>query len=307
LFPESPTAVPTKTIPQLIANYARGLLMGGADIIPGVSGGTVALIVGIYERLVHCIKLVFDSLVALLRGSVPEFRRQFAEVEWLLIVPLFAGIVTALLIGAAFIPDLLEHYPVQMRALFFGLILGSLTIPWRRMTERGPRALALVVTSAIAAFILVGLPAREAVDPSLWSVFFMAAVAICAMILPGVSGAFLLLVFGIYEPTLSAIHNRELLYVVVFGAGAAVGLGSFSGILNWLLEHYHDLTMAVLLGLMGGSLRALWPWITVDRSLLLPDSTDNILIPIVLMIAGVAFVLALSRFTGPELRDATSA
>ena len=268
--------------------------MGGADIIPGVSGGTVALIVGIYERLIHSIKVLFGAALSLVRGRVSDFRSQLAEVEWLLIVPLFAGIATALLVGAAVIPGLMQRHPVEMRALFFGLITGSLVIPWRRMSHRGPTMLSIALIAAVGAFILVGLPPREMAEPPMWAVFMMAAIAICAMILPGVSGAFLLLVFGIYEPTLTAISDRDLLYVAVFGAGAALGLGSFSGILNWLLEHYHDQTMAVLIGLMAGSLRALWPWITMDRTLLLPDSTSEALFPAILVATGIAVVLVLA-------------
>ena len=276
--------------------------MGGADIIPGVSGGTVALIVGIYERLIHSIKLLFGAAVALLRGRLADFRTELAEVEWMLIVPLFAGITTALLAGAAIIPGLLKSYPVEMRAIFFGLILGSLAIPWRRMSDRSVNNYALAIIAAIVAFV-VGLPAGDISDPDLWMVFLFATVAICAMILPGVSGAFLLLVFGIYEPTLTALHDRDLLYVAVFGAGAAIGLGSFSGILNWLLEHYHDATMAVLVGLMAGSLRALWPWITEDRSLLLPDSASEATLPLVLIVAGVLFVLGLARAGRHQLKS----
>jgi putative membrane protein len=286
-------------ITEPFANYVRGLLMGGADIIPGVSGGTVALIVGIYERLIHSIKLVFGAVLALLGGRLDDFRSNLAGVEWLLIVPLFAGIATALLVGAAVIPGLMKRYPVEMRALFFGLIAGSLVIPWRRMGHRAARLMVLAVVAAVVAFVLVGLPPRDAIQPALWIVFFMAAVAICAMILPGVSGAFLLLVFGIYEPTLDAIHNRDLLYIAVFGAGAAVGLGSFSGVLNWLLEHRHDSTMAVLIGLMAGSLRALWPWTTLDRALLLPESLTGAAVPLVLIAVGVAFVLVLA-FAGQK-------
>ncbi len=125
------------------------------------------------------------------------------------------------------------------------------------------------------------------------------------MILPGVSGAFLLLVFGIYEPTLAAIHDRDPAYIAVFGAGAAVGLGSFSGILNWLLEHRHDPTMAVLIGLMAGSLRALWPWTTLDRTLLLPESLADAAVPLILIVVGVAFVLMLA-FAGQRQIGAES-
>lgn len=290
-------------IAEPLAHYLRGLLMGGADIIPGVSGGTVALIVGIYERLIRSIKVGYDALVALARGRFADFRARLAEVEWLLIVPLFAGIATALLIGAAFIPGLMGRFPVQMRSLFFGLILGSLTIPWGRMADRSARTLSFGAAAAVAAFVLVGLPPRESADPSMLAVFLFAAVAICAMILPGVSGAFLLLVFGIYEPTLTAVHDRDLLYIGVFGAGAAVGMGTFSGLLNWLLEHHHDLTMAALVGLMAGSLRALWPWITTDGALLLPESASQVVVPAVLMLASILFVLALARMGQPSRAD----
>ncbi len=272
--------------------------MGGADIIPGVSGGTVALIVGIYERLIHAIKEGFAALVSLLRGDIAAFREHFGEIEWLLILPLFAGIATSLLLGAAIIPGLLDRHPIEMRALFFGLIVGSLFIPWRRMESRGPQEIALGLAAAALAFLLVGLPGRETADPSLIGVFFMASVAICAMILPGVSGAFLLLVFGIYQPTLEAIHDRDLLYITVFGAGAAAGIGSFSGLLDWLLRQYHDMTMAVLIGLMTGSLRALWPWITTERDLLLPRPGEDVTVPVVLMVAGVAAVVAIFLIAG---------
>ncbi len=281
-----------------VANYVRGLLMGGADIIPGVSGGTVALIVGIYERLIHSIKEGFAALVALLRGDLDAFREHFTAIEWLLILPLFAGIATSLLLGAAIIPGLLDRHPIEMRALFFGLILGSLFIPWRRMESKGPWEVALGVAAAVIAFLLVGLPAREVADPNLITVFLMASVAICAMILPGVSGAFLLLVFGIYEATLEAVHDRDLVYIAVFGAGAATGIGSFSGLLDWLLKRHHDVTMAVLVGLMAGSLRALWPWITTGRDLLLPAPGEDVTLPIILMVAGVVTVVAIFVIAG---------
>ncbi len=285
------------TLFESAANYVRGLLMGGADVIPGVSGGTVALIVGIYERLIAAITHVYAAVVALIRGDVEAFRSRLSEVEWNLIVPLGAGIATAILIGSAIIPDLMRRYPVEMRGVFFGLIVGSIAIPWGRMNERGWAAAGIATVAAVAAFLIVGLPERDPTEPSLVAVFFMASVAICAMILPGVSGAFLLLVMGIYAPTLEAIQNVNIVYILVFAAGAAVGLGSFARMLNWLLEHRHDATMAALVGLMAGSLRALWPWSTVDGSLLLPESFGEAAVPTVLVVAGVAFVLILSKIS----------
>ncbi|HWH37598.1 MAG TPA: DUF368 domain-containing protein [Candidatus Limnocylindrales bacterium] len=260
---------------RLIGNYARGLLMGGADVIPGVSGGTVALIVGIYERLIHAIRLGASAMLSAARLDIDEARRKFGEVEWLLVLPLGAGILTALVIGARIIPPLLEQHPEPVYALFFGLIVGSVVVPYRRIEVVGRTEVLLVALAAVAAFVLVGIPPQEIADPSLVYVFLSAAVAICAMILPGVSGAFLLHVLGIYTTSLDALRNLDLAYVGVFVAGAVVGLGSFARVLEWLLVHRHAMTMAVLTGLMIGSVRALWPWQDADRALLAPPDVAS--------------------------------
>ncbi len=278
------------------ATFGQGLLMGTADVIPGVSGGTVALIVGIYERLVTSIRAAAAALVRALRGDRAGARKRFAEVDWALVVPLGVGIVTALVLGAAVIPGLLETYPVQMLAVFFGLIAGSLVVPWRRVERRDATALAFVAVAAVAAFVLVGLPPRTVASPSLPQVFASAAVAICAMILPGVSGAFLLLVLGVYQPTLAAVSTRDLPYVATFVAGCAVGLGLFSRLLEHLLARHHSLTMAALVGLMAGSLRALWPWQDAERGLLTPPSLGSFTAAVALALLAAAAVSALTRF-----------
>ncbi len=278
----------------MVIHYLQGLLMGSADIVPGVSGGTVALIVGIYERLVSSIRAGASAAVAALRLDRPALRERLREVHWGLVLPLGAGIVTALVIGARFIPQLMDSYPVQARALFFGLIAGSLIIPWRRIERPVAVHYLVAVVATVAAFLLVGLPPQDIVEPGLILVFLAASVAICAMILPGVSGSFLLLVMGMYEPTLRAVNARDLLYVVVFVAGAAIGLGLFSKLLEYLLEHHHDITMAALVGLMVGSLRALWPYQDVDRSLLAPPADGSVLVPLALAILGFVIVTALA-------------
>ncbi|MDX1530914.1 MAG: DUF368 domain-containing protein, partial [Rhodothermales bacterium] len=175
-------------------------------------------------------------------------------------LPLAAGILTAIVIGAKVIPPLMEAYPVGSRALFFGLVAASLVIPWRRIRALPGWGYAAGAAAGAAAFFLVGLPIGREADPALLRVFASAAVAICAMILPGVSGAFLLKVLGIYEPTLAAISDVNAAYVLVFVLGAATGITLFSKLLSYLLDHHHDLTMIVLVGLLAGSLRALWPW-----------------------------------------------
>jgi putative membrane protein len=276
-------------------NYGRGLLMGAADIVPGVSGGTMALIVGIYERLIRSIRAAAGAPLPLFRGDVASTRARLREVEWALVLPLGAGILTALIAGALTIEPLLEDYPQQTRALFFGLIAASVPLPWRRMSTRGGRAVGVAAAAALVAFLLVGIPPATVEDPALPVVFLAASVAICAMILPGVSGAFLLLVMGIYEATLAAIGDVDIAYIAVFGAGAVVGLGLFSRLLEWLLRNRFDVTMAVLVGLMLGSLRALWPWQDADRGFEAPPLDGSVAVVIALAVLGFAIVTALVR------------
>ncbi len=280
---------------QSLLHYGQGLMMGAADIVPGISGGTVALIVGIYERLILSIRALASVPVDVVRGSVRSARGRIGEVYWWLVIPLGLGIVTALLVGARFIPEILERFPVESRALFFGLIAGSLIIPWARIDRvRNIHYLAALV-AAVVAFLIVGFPPREVMAPALPIVFLAASIAICAMILPGVSGSFLLLVMGMYEVTLNALNARDIPYVAVFILGAVVGLGVFSKLLGYLLDRHHDLTMAALVGLMLGALRALWPWVAEDRALQLPPGLDMVMIPLALAMAGFLFVFGVTR------------
>ncbi|MBW3534544.1 MAG: DUF368 domain-containing protein, partial [Gemmatimonadetes bacterium] len=215
-----------------LLHYAQGLLMGAADIIPGVSGGTMALIVGIYTRLIDSLSSGFSLILALIRGQGGRAREHAREVEWALVIPLLAGIVTAIVVASFFMPHLLETYPHQMRGLFFGLVAASIAVPWMRIGRMTWQLLLMALAGAIAAFWVVGLPLLAAeTQPGLLRVFASASVAICAMILPGVSGAFLLEVLGIYGPTIEALRSAlgfdplALVYVVVFVLGAGVGLG----------------------------------------------------------------------------------
>lgn len=272
-----------------LRHFSQGLLMGAADIVPGVSGGTIALIVGIYERVV-------DSIRALAKGKV-------RDVEWALVLPLGIGVLIALGVGSAFIPGLLERYPAPTRAVFFGFIAGSVPIPWSQIREPNSRRWALAAVGAVAAFFLVGLPARDLTDPAAVRVFASAMVAICAMILPGVSGAFLLLVLGLYEHTLRALSDLDVGYIVTFGLGAVVGLALFSRVLGYLLDHRHDATMAVLVGLMAGSLRMLWPWLGEDRGLLPPPDPGDVLVGLVLAAIGFVVVRGLLRLQSEAPED----
>jgi putative membrane protein len=291
-MPSSPLA--------LLRYVLYGLLMGGADVIPGVSGGTMALIVGVYERLVGAISSVVSWGLALLRLDRDGMRIHWQAVPWRLILPLAAGIGGAIAAGAHVIPELMAAYPEQMRGLFLGLVAASLFIPALRIEQLTALHVVIGLGCAVAAFYLTGLPALEEVSaPGLLRVFFSAAVAICAMILPGVSGAFLLKALGIYEPTLTAIKTllsldlSALPYVATFGVGAAAGLGAFAKLLDWLLAHRHDATMAALVGLIAGALRALWPYVDASRALHLPGPGDPVGSVLGLVLLGFGAVLAL--------------
>lgn len=284
----------------LLRYLLYGLLMGGADVIPGVSGGTMALIVGVYERLVAAISAVVSWGLALLRLDRDGMRSHWHAIPWRLILPLAAGIGGAIAVGARVIPGLMQAFPEQMRGLFLGLVGASLLIPALRIRRLTLARVATGTLCAGAAFYLTGLPVLEVADtPGLLRVFLSAAAAICAMILPGVSGAFLLKVLGIYEPTLDAVNGLLTLdagafpYVLTFCVGAAVGLGSFAKLLDWLLTHRHDATMAALVGLIAGALRALWPYVGPDRSLHLPGPGDPVGSVVLLTAFGFAIVLVL--------------
>ncbi len=286
--------------------------MGTADIIPGISGGTIALIVGIYERLIEAVRAVTTLPISLLKSRFSGWRSAFGAIEWGFILPLGLGVGSAIILGALFIPHILDTYPVESRAFFFGLVAASLYIPWRRVDRVSASHYLMALVAAVIAFFLVGLPAAATADPSLFRVFLTAAVAICAMILPGVSGAFLLTVFGIYQPTLEALRSLDLVYVVVFSLGAITGLGLFARLLSHLLRHYHDATMILLVGLLAGSLRALWPWqgeallhgelVATPALLQAPPSAAAAVVIFVIALAGFAIVAFLTWLGTRESR-----
>lgn len=277
-----------------LVRYALyGVLMGGADVIPGVSGGTMALIVGIYERLVRALSSFVSFGLAFVRLDFGSAREHLRSVPWRFLLPLLAGIGMSIVVGARIIPGLMERHPASMRGLFFGLVAASLLIPIRRIEQPAGRHVTIGVACAVGAFLLTGLPALSVPDPGLVRVFLTAAVAICAMILPGVSGAFLLEALGIYAPTLRAVHQLEWAYVCSFGLGAAVGLATFAKLLDYLLARRHDATMAALVGLIAGALRALWPYGGAARALRLPTANEPVVSVVLLTLAGFGAVLVL--------------
>ena len=280
-----------------LATVMRGFLMGSADVVPGVSGGTVALVLGIYERLVHNVRLGASALGAMSRGRWADTRSRFAEVEWPFLVPLLIGVTAAIVTVAAVLDNLLEDHPQNMAALFFGLVVGSIVIAWRLVNAWTGRRKGVGAAAAIAAFALLGLRGDEITEPALFMFAWAGAIAVIAMILPGISGSFILLMLGMYVPVIDAVNNRSAAELAVFALAAVLGLAVFSTVLDQVLADHHDTVMAALIGLMAGSLRVLWPW---------PDGTDTAdlarpddwAVPILLCLLGLAAVFTFAWTAG---------
>lgn len=280
--------------------FLSGFLMGTADVIPGVSGGTVAFVLGIYEELIDAIRAAvpFGRRLASLR-----WKEAFEQFPWRFLLALTAGIGTAVLSMARFLHWALEMYPVYVYALFFGLIVASVYVVRTRVRKWGSAQLLVTALFAVGSYLLVGL--RPAQTPeALWFIFLSGMLAICAMILPGISGAFILVLLGKYHYMLGALIRMDLATVLVFIAGAAVGIVSFANILRWLLDHYHDLTVAALVGFMLGALRELWPWkqarlvdgIPTEATDILPTAlTGEVALALGLMILGFVVVFLIER------------
>ncbi|MET3468281.1 DUF368 domain-containing protein [Microbacterium sp. NPDC006705] len=253
-------------VARMLLDAGRGALIGTVEIIPGVSGGTVALIIGVYETLIesagHLARGVARGVADGVRGrGLTRARAELAAVRWSVVLPVGIGMITAVLVASAVLAPIIEAEPVASRALFAGLILASLVVPIRMVGGRWRmREYAVALVGAVAGFALTSLPQVDPLDPPLPVVALAAAFAVCALVLPGVSGSFLLLAVGMYAPTLAAVNERDFLYLGVFILGAMIGLGLFVSVLQWLLVHRRRIMLATMTGLMIGSLRALWPW-----------------------------------------------
>lgn len=280
-----------------LAHMFRGFCMGLADVVPGVSGGTIALILGIYERLIANVRQAATVAGWLVRLRGDRAWQSFRRVEWPFILSLLAGIGTAVLLAAHALKQLLDEQPVEMTALFFGLVAASAFAVWERMRNRDATRLTVLFVTALVTYFVLGLRTDEVHDPSWYVIVGSGAVAICAMILPGISGAFILLVLGMYDNMINAVNDRDLLTIVLFLLGAVVGLSAFAPILNAGLKRHHDTVMAALIGLMVGSLRVLWPWPagTDNASLAWPPEALDAVIPAALAVAGAALVTILMQ------------
>ena len=231
--------------------------MGGADVIPGVSGGTIAFITGIYDELINSLKAIdLTTLQLLVKLKIDE---AWNRVNGTFLLAILGGIITSLLSLANLMTYLLKAFPIQTWSFFMGLILVSSMLIFRDIKKWNLGVMIATVVGAVIAYTITVLsPAETPTD--LPFIFFCGALAICAMILPGISGAFILLLIGKYEYMITSLTNFNWLVILVFASGCVVGLTLFSKVLGWVLQHYRFQTVGMLAGFMLGSLNKVWPW-----------------------------------------------
>lgn len=270
---------------EMIKIFLRGLLMGTSDIMPGISGGTIALITGIYDKLINSIsniKLLF--LKPLLKGDISTFKKQLLEeVDFEFFIPLGLGMVIAMILMAGVINYLLGNYAAFTYSFFAGLILSSIFILYKQIDAFNIKAITVTIIFAVLAYIFVGLNPMQA-SHSLPILFISGFIAICAMLLPGISGSSLLLLLGQYEYMINVIHQISVIEIIVFLVGAGLGFMSMSRVIKYMLENHKQLTVATLIGIMLGSMR-----VPAQHIVTAPIST----LPICLIIGiiGMAIVL----------------
>lgn len=235
----------------------KGCAMGMADVVPGVSGGTIAFISGIYEELIESIRSVdVEALRLLAKGRLTSFWR---HINGSFLFAVLFGVALSIFSLARLMTYLLTHHPIEIWAFFFGLIVASALLVAKQVGKWNWRTLlSLAAGIAVAWWITVVSPAETPDD--WWFILLSGAVAICAMILPGISGAFILLLMGKYHFIMQAVGNMNIPVILIFLVGAVSGIIAFSHLLSWLLKHWHDCTIAVLMGFMLGSLNKVWPW-----------------------------------------------
>lgn len=301
----------------------KGMAMGASDVVPGVSGGTMAFILGIYEELIDSIRVIGSKelIQAVLGFRIKEI---FEIVNWKFLLAVMIGILTAILSLAGILEYLLENQPVYLWSFFFGLVVASIISVQKRVNGWGMGPIIALVLGTIGAYILVGRVPAE--TPNTWWFFILSGmIAICAMILPGISGSFILVLLGKYQTVLGAVNDRDIATLAFVAIGAVIGLVTFAQILGYLFKNYHDTTVAALIGLMIGSLRKIWPWkeeldwlrdaagefvirdghkVVTKESNFLPTLAENGLteISFAVVLAAVAFglVMTLERFANHD-------
>ncbi len=302
---ETVISPPSRRLTDYVGLVARGFAMGASDVVPGVSGGTLACLLGISEELIDSIRAVVKpvAIKLLLKFKLKE---AFTLLPWKFLVAVGSGILLAIFSLANFLEWMLLNHPALLWSFFFGLVIASIFTVSKRIRRWHGITLGAIAGGAIAAYYIVGLVPVETPNAP-WFLFLSGALAICAMILPGISGSFILVLLGKYQYVLSAVNNRDFVTLFLVAAGAAVGLVTFAQFLGWLFKRYHDTTVAILIGLMLGSLRKIWPWketvafierhgeeIPIVQNNVLPQTwTPEVAYALILGIVGFVVVFAL--------------
>ncbi|KIF52831.1 DUF368 domain-containing protein [Vibrio owensii] len=297
-----------------LITYFKGMAMGAADVVPGVSGGTIAFITGIYDTLLESIRRINPSLFSIWKKD--GFKAAFNHINGFFLISLFAGIFTSIATLAKLISWLLETHPIPIWSFFFGLILVSVYHIIRQVEKRDAiRVVALLIGIGFAYSITVLKPLH--MEPTAINTILAGAIAICAMILPGISGSFILLLIGMYAPVLGAVKGFQIDILALFLVGCVAGLLSFSHLLSWLLRKFRDLTLMFLTGLMIGTLPKIWPWketltwrtnskgeqVPLLEQNLSPFEFEHItsqpsqlVLAVIMMLAAIVLVLGLEKF-----------
>jgi putative membrane protein len=247
-----------RKVKDYIVISLKGMAMGAADVVPGVSGGTIAFISGIYEELLGSISNVNLGLFKTLKNE--GFKAAWKQLNGNFLLSLFIGIFISILSLAKAIKYLLENEPILLWSFFFGLVLASIIYIAKQISKWNFIGIILLILGAFLAYYITTLNPLVSEESSPLYILFAGAIAICAMILPGISGSFILVLLGAYKPVLEALNNKDFKTIFIFMAGAIIGLLSFSKVLKWLFAHYKDFTLAALTGFIMGSLNKIWPW-----------------------------------------------
>ncbi|HIF9061875.1 TPA: DUF368 domain-containing protein [Photobacterium damselae] len=240
-----------------LITFLKGMAMGAADVVPGVSGGTIAFITGIYDTLLESIRRINPKLISVLKEK--GLKGAFEHVNGAFLIALFAGILTSIFTLARFITWMLHTHPIPLWSFFFGLIIVSVIHMFKQVDRWAlTRFIAVILGAAFAYGITVVNPVS--MDPTPVNIVIAGAIAICAMILPGISGSFILLLLGMYAPILGAAKSMDVVTLGLFAMGCVIGLLTFSHVLSWILRNYRDIALTFLTGLMIGTLGKIWPW-----------------------------------------------
>lgn len=281
-------------IKRYLSVIFKGVCMGAADVVPGVSGGTIAFLMGIYKELIDSIKSVDKQAFTYLLKL--DFKSLWQHINGNFLLSVFTGILISVFSIAKLMKYLLEFHPIELWSFFFGLILASAIYILKGLDKWNMQnIISLIVGVAIAAYICLTSPAQTPND--LWFIFLSGAIAICAMILPGISGSFILVLLGKYEYIMGAVTDLNIVVLGVFAVGAAIGILSFSRLLSWLLKRFYMQTIALLSGFMIGSLIKVWPWREVEG---VEMNGSLMALSIVFVIIGLALVFGIEYIAKKE-------